>query len=109
MGMTGYILQSNYIPMDDEGTELSDDTFFNSEVLMKMNKYMANQGNFFCDHRPVIHNARCMENCDKESVGDGTGDIYQYRQARQLPDGTLQYNVNQRLHEDKPGVGHDGM
>ncbi|QCU91076.1 c-type cytochrome [Thiomicrorhabdus sediminis] len=109
MGMTGYILQSNYIPMDDEGTELEDDTFFNSEVLMKMNKYMKNQGNFFCDHRPVIHNERCMENCDKATVGDGTGDINNYRQARRLPDGTPQYNVPQRLHEDKPGVGHAGM
>ena len=109
MGMTGYILQSNYLPMDDEGTELEDDTFFNSEVLMKMNKYMVNQGNFFCDHRPVIHNARCMENCAPETVGDGTGDIQNYRQARRLPDGTPQYNVTQRLHEDKPGVGHAGM
>ena len=109
LGMTGYILQSNYVPMDDEGTELEDDTFFNSEVLMKMNKYMTNQGNFFCDHRPVIHNARCMENCAPETVGDGTGDIQNYRQARRLPDGTPQYNVTQRLHEDKPGVGHSGM
>lgn len=109
LGMTGYILQSNYIPMDDEGTELSYDTFFNSELLMKMNKYMPNQGNFFCDHRPVIHNARCMENCDDKMVGDGNGDIQNYRQARKLPDGTPQYNVPQRLHETKPGVGHAGM
>lgn len=109
MGMTGYILQSNYIAMDDEGTELSDDTFFNSEVLMKMNKYMRNQGNFFCDHRPVIHNERCMSNCDDSQVGDGKGDIHNYREARKLPDGTLQYNVPQRMHEDKPGVGHSGM
>jgi hypothetical protein len=109
MGMTGYILQSNYIPMDDEGTELSDDTFFNSEVLMKMNKYMKNQGNFFCDHRPVIHNARCMNDCAKETYWDGKGNKDNYRQARKLPDGTPQYNVKQRLHEDKPGVGHAGM
>lgn len=109
LGMTGYILQSNYIPIDDEGTELDDDTFFNSEVLMKMNKYLKNQGNFFCDHRPVIHNARCMTNCDDELVGDGTGDIQNYRQAMLLPDGTPQYNVPQRMNEDKPGVGHAGM
>lgn len=109
LGMTGYILQSNYIVMDDEGTELSDEDFFNSEVLMKMNKYMPNQGNFFCDHRPVIHNPRCMENCDKSTVGNGEGDINSYRQARTLPDGTPQYNVPERLHEDKPGVGHAGM
>lgn len=110
LGMTGYILQSNYIKMDDEGTELEDDTFFNSEVLMKMNKYMPNQGNFFCDHRPVIHNERCMEDCPDEQVGgNGTGDPGQYRQARKLPDGTPQYNVVQRLNEDKPGVGHAGM
>ncbi|MDG6774562.1 cytochrome c [Thiomicrorhabdus sp. ZW0627] len=109
MGMTGYILQSNYVPMDDEGTELSDDTFFNSEVLMKMNKYMKNQGNFFCDHRPVVHNERCMTNCPDAEVGDGKGDIHNYRQARKLPDGTPQYNVPQRMHEDPPGVGHSGM
>ncbi|GKT11355.1 MAG: S-disulfanyl-L-cysteine oxidoreductase SoxD [Thiomicrorhabdus sp.] len=110
MGMTGYILQSNYIVMDDEGTELEDDTFFNSEVLMKMNKYMPNQGSFFCDHRPVIHNDRCMTNCDDSLVGgDGLGQESTYRQARKLPDGTPQYNTPQRMHEDKPGVGHSGM
>ncbi len=109
MGMVGYILQSNYVPMDAEGTELEDDTFFNADVLMKMNKFMKNQGNFFCDHRPVIHNARCMTNCDDALVGNGKGDIHSYRQARKLPDGTPQYNVPQRLHEDKPGVGHAGM
>ncbi|MBF6059087.1 MULTISPECIES: c-type cytochrome [Thiomicrorhabdus] len=109
LGITGYILQSNYVPMDDEGTELEDDTFFNSEILMKMNKYMKNQGNFFCDHRPVIHNERCMTNCPDNEVGDGKGDIHNYRQARRLPDGTPQYNVPQRMHEDPPGVGHAGM
>jgi cytochrome c len=109
LGMTGYILQANYIKIDDEGNELEDDTFFNSEMLMKMNKYMPNQGNFFCDHRPVIHNARCMTNCGDEMVGDGKGNINNYVQARKLPDGTPQYNVPQRLHEDKPGVGHAGM
>ena len=110
LGMTGYILQSNYLVMDDEGTELDDDTFFNSEVLMKVNKYMPNQGNWFCDHRPIIHNERCMTNCPDAQVGwDGTGDETKFRQARKLPDGTPQYNVPQRLHEDKPGVGHAGM
>ena len=110
MGITGYILQSNYVPMDAEGTELEDDTFFNSEVLMKMNKFMANQGNFFCDHRPVIHNERCMKDCADELVGGkGTGNMKEYVQARRLPDGTPQYNVAQRLEEAKPGVGHSGM
>ncbi|MDG6778885.1 hypothetical protein QCB44_09215 [Thiomicrorhabdus sp. zzn3] len=109
MGMVGYILQSNYVKIDDEGNELEDDTFFNSELLMKMNKYMKNQGNYFCDHRPVIHNERCMSNCPDYMVGDGKGDIHNYRQARRLPDGTPQYNVPQRLHEDPPGVGHAGM
>ena len=110
LGMTGYILQSNYLVMDDEGMELEDDTFFNSEVLMKVNKYMPNQGNWFCDHRPIIHNERCMTNCPDAQVGwDGTGDETKFRQARKLPDGTPQYNVPQRLHEDKPGVGQAGM
>jgi cytochrome c len=109
MGMTGYILQSNYIPIDDEGTLIDDGDFFNSEMLMKANKYMKNQGNFFCDHRPVIHNERCMTNCPDEQVGNGKGDIQSYRQARKLPDGTPQYNVPERLHEDPPGVGHSGM
>jgi len=109
MGMVGYILQSNYVPMNVEGDELQDDTFFNSALLMKMNKFMKNQGNFFCDHRPVIHNARCMTNCPDALVGNGKGDIHSYRQARKLPDGTPQYNVPQRLHEAPPGVGHAGM
>ncbi|CAN8141047.1 hypothetical protein J3998_12625 [Thiomicrorhabdus sp. 6S2-11] len=109
LGITGYIMQSNYIPLDAEGTELEDDTFYTSELLMKNNKFMKNQGNFFCDHRPVIHNARCMENCADEQVGDGKGNIHNYKQARLLPDGTPQYNVPQRMHEDPPGVGHAGM
>jgi len=113
MGMTGYIMQANYIPLgfDEDGNaiELEDDMFYNSELLMKQNKYMKNQGNFFCDHRPVIHNERCMNDCPDYMVADGKGDVNNYRQARRLPDGTPQYNVEQRLHEDKPGVGHAGM
>jgi len=76
---------------------------------MKQNKFMKNQGNFFCDHRPVIHNERCMKDCPDYMVGDGTGNTQNYVEARRLPDGTPQYNVEQRLHEDKPGVGHAGM
>jgi cytochrome c len=109
MGMVGYILQSNYVKLDENGTEIQDDDFFNSEMLMKANKFMKNQGNFFCDHRPVIHNERCMTNCPDAQVGDGKGDIHHYKQARRLPDGTPQYNVPQRMHEDPPGVGHSGM
>lgn len=113
LGITGYILQSNYIPValdeDGEGIELEDDDFYNSVMLMKQNRFMQNQGNFFCDHRPVIHNARCMKDCDSKMVGDGTGNIHNFSEARTLPDGTPQYNVKQRLHEDPPGVGHAGM
>ena len=113
LGMTGYIMQANYVPIgfDEDGSpiELEDDTFYNAEVLMKQNKFMKNQGNFFCDHRPVIHNARCMSDCDSNMVGDGTGDIQNFSEARTLPDGTPQYNVPQRMHEDPPGVGHSGM
>ncbi|MDR9498321.1 MAG: cytochrome c [Hydrogenovibrio sp.] len=113
MGMTGYIMQSNYIPVgfDEEGDpiELDYDTFYNSELLMKQNKYMKNQGNFFCDHRPVIHNERCMSDCPDYMVGDGTGNIQNFEQARLLPDGTPQYNTPERMHEDPPGVGHAGM
>ncbi|KUJ74313.1 hypothetical protein AVO42_02575 [Thiomicrospira sp. XS5] len=113
MGMTGYIMQSNYIPigLDENGDpiELEDDAFYNSELLMKQNKFMKNQGNFFCDHRPVIHNERCMKDCPDYMVGDGKGNVQNYVQARRLPDGTPQYNVPQRMHEDPPGVGHAGM
>lgn len=109
MGITGFILAANFLTMDAEGTELEGDTFFNSEVLMKMNKFMPNQANFFCDHRPVIHNERCMTDCPDAQVGDGTGDIHNFTEARRLPDGTPQYNVHQRLNEDMPGVGHAGM
>lgn len=109
LGMTGYILQANEIPLDAEGTEIEDDMFFNSELLMKANKFMTNQANFFCDHRPVIHNERCMKDCPDFMVGDGKGDIHNYRQARKLPNGEPQYNVPQRIHEAPPGVGHAGM
>jgi cytochrome c len=113
LGITGYIMQANYIPIgfdeDGESMELEDDTFYNAEVLMKQNKFMKNQGNFFCDHRPIIHNERCMKDCPDTMVGDGSGDIHNFVEARKLPDGTPQYNVPQRLNEAPPGVGHTGM
>lgn len=109
MGITGYILQMNDIPLDDQGTRIEDDDFFNAEMLMQANKYMPNAGNFFCDHRPVIANDRCMSDCPDYMVGDGTGDTTSYRTANRLPDGTPQYNVEQRIGVDAPGVGHHGM
>lgn len=109
MGITGYILQMNGIPLDDEGTLIEDDDFFNAEMLMKANKYMANAGNFFCDHRPVIANERCMSDCPDYMVGDGTGDINNYKTAHRLPDGSPQYNVPERIGVDAPGVGHEGF
>jgi len=108
-GITAYLIQANAIPLDDEGTELEDDDLATPQVIMKANKYMQNQGNFFCDHRPITHNKRCMKDCPDYLVGDGAGDIHNYRRARTLPDGTLQYNVNERLHEAAPGVGHKGF
>jgi len=108
-GIAAYLIQANAIPLDDEGTELEDDDLATPQVVMKANKYMKNQGNFFCDHRPITHNKRCMKDCPDYLVGDGAGDIHHYRRARTLPDGTLQYNVNQRLHEAPPGVGHKGF
>ncbi|UQB42105.1 hypothetical protein JX580_10660 [Thiomicrospira microaerophila] len=109
MGITGYILQMNGIPLDDQGTQIEDDDFFNAEMLMQANKYLANAGNFFCDHRPVIANERCMSDCPDYMVGDGTGDIHNYRTAGRLPDGTPAYNVDQRIGVDAPGVGHHGF
>lgn len=110
MGIVGYILQSNDIPINAKGDMIEDDTFFNSTMLMKANKFMHNQGNFFCDHRPVVHNARCMKNCPSAEVGfNGTGKVDKYVEARKLPNGQPQYNVPQRLREAPPGVGHEGM
>ena len=109
MGITGYILQMNGIPLDDQGTQIQDDDFFNAEMLMQANKYLANAGNFFCDHRPVIANERCMSDCPDHMVGDGSGDINNYRTAGRLPDGTPAYNVDQRIGVDAPGVGHHGF
>ena len=109
MGITGYILQMNGIPLDDEGTQIEDEDFFNAEMLLKANKYMANAGNFFCDHRPVIANERCMKDCPDYMVGDGEGNTDNYRTARRLPDGTPQYNVEQRIEVSPPGVGHHGF
>ena len=108
-GIAAYLIQANAIPIDDEGTELDDGDKATPQVVIAANKYMKNQGNFFCDHRPITHNKRCMKDCPDYLVGDGAGDIHHYRRARTLPDGTLQYNVNQRLHEDPPGVGHKGF
>ena len=109
LGIAAYLIQANGIPVDDEGTELDDADKATPQVIMAANKYMKNQGNFFCDHRPITHNKRCMKDCPDYLVGDGAGDIHHYRQARRLPDGTPQYNVNQRLHEAPPGVGHAGF
>ncbi len=109
MGITGYILQMNGIPLDDSGTLIEDDDFFNAEMLMKANKYLANAGNFMCDHRPVIANERCMKDCPDYMVGDGKGDTTNYRTAGRLPDGTPQYNVEQRIEVSPPGVGHHGF
>jgi cytochrome c len=109
MGITGYILQMNGIVLDDEGTEIQDEDFFNAEMLIKANKYLANSGNFFCDHRPVIANERCMKDCPDYMVGNGKGDTTQYKTANRLPDGTPQYNVHQRIGVDAPGVGHHGF
>ncbi|WFE69786.1 hypothetical protein P8S54_03520 [Thiomicrospira sp. R3] len=109
MGITGYILQMNDIPLDDQGTRIQDDDFFNAEMLMQANKYMSNAGNFFCDHRPVIANERCMSDCPDYMVGDGTGDTSNYRTAARMPDGTPAYNVDQRIGVDAPGVGHHGF
>ena len=108
-GITAYLIQANGIPLDDNGRELDDEDKATPQVVMAANKYMKNQGNFFCDHRPITHNKRCMKNCPDYLVGDGAGDIHHYREARKLPDGTLQYNVNQRLHETPPGIGHKGF
>jgi S-disulfanyl-L-cysteine oxidoreductase SoxD len=109
MGITGYILQMNGIVLDDKGTLIEDDDFFNAEMLMQANKYLPNAGNFFCDHRPVIANERCMKDCPDFMVGDGKGDIHNYRTALRLPDGTPQYNVHERVGVDAPGVGHHGF
>ncbi len=109
MGITGYILQMNAVKLDDAGTTIEDEDFFNAEMLMKANKYMRNAGNFFCDHRPVIANERCMKDCPDYMVGDGTGNTKDYRTAGRLPDGTPQYNVEQRIEVSPPGVGHHGF
>lgn len=109
LGITAYLIQANAIPLDDEGRELEDEDKATPQVVMAANKYMKNQGNFFCDHRPVTHNKRCMKNCPNYLVGDGAGNIHNYRRARTLPDGALQYNINERLHEVPPGVGHAGF
>jgi cytochrome c len=101
MGITGYVLMMNGYK-DPEGNELSSDTFFNSELLMKVNEQVKakNDVNFFCDQRPDVHNTRCGLNGDKcadEWVGNGKGDIHQYKEALINPVTNLpQYNNNQR-------------
>ncbi len=109
LGIAAYLIQSNGIPIDDKGTELDDSDKATPQVIIAANKYMKNQGNFFCDHRPITHNKRCMKDCPDYLVGDGAGDIHHFRQARRLPNGELQYNVPQRYHDSAPGVGHKGF
>ncbi len=99
MGITGYILlAAGYTEGKDWA--LDSDTFFNSELLMKMNDDINNRYGFFCDPRPEAHNIRCGLNgktCPDHLVGNGKGDIHAYTKARINPiTNQPQYNVNQR-------------
>ncbi|OZA97769.1 MAG: hypothetical protein B7X52_01925, partial [Thiotrichales bacterium 34-46-19] len=73
-----------------------EDTFFDSEMLMKVSKEMPNADKFFCDDRPSTRTTRCMTNCDDSVVGDGKGNTKNFQRALVGPDGKPQYNVLQR-------------
>lgn len=106
MGIVGFLTYLNEIPIDSDGTQLEEDTFFNSELLMKANAFMPNQNNFFCDDRPVVHQVRCMSNCPDEVVGNGKGDVTKFRGPKLLPDGSPQYNTNEAAQQK--GVRYAG-
>lgn len=112
MGIVGFLTDANQIPVDDEGNLPSDvlgeDGIFDSEMLMKANAHMNNQKNFFCDDRPVVHQPRCMSNCPDEVVGDGKGNIHNYRGPKLLPDGTPQYNTGPDAQQRGPRYAGTG-
>jgi cytochrome c len=95
LGITGFLAFSEGLKYNG-GKELTEDTFFDRDTLMAVQKEMPNADNFFCDDRPAVHNTRCMSNCDDALVGDGTGNIHHFTEAVVGPDGKPQYNVLQR-------------
>lgn len=95
LGITGFVAFADGLTYDG-GKELTEETFFDSEMLMKVSKEMPNADKFFCDDRPAVHNIRCMTNCPDEWVGDGQGNIDKFQRALVGPDGQAQYNVLQR-------------
>ena len=95
LGISGFLAFAEGLTYDG-GKTLEEGTFFDSEMLMKINKEMPNAEKFFCDDRPAVRNVRCMTNCDDSMVGDGKGNVKNYQRALVGPDGKPQYNVGQR-------------
>lgn len=95
LGITGFIAFSEGLTYDG-GKQLTEDTFFDSDLLMKVSKEMPNAEKFFCDDRPAVHNIRCMKDCPDEWYGDGKGHTDKFQRALVGPDGKPQYNVLQR-------------
>jgi len=110
LGISGFLAFAEGLTYDG-GKKLEENTFFDSEMLMKVNKEMPNADKFFCDDRPAVKNVRCMSNCDSTLVGDGTGNINKFTTVITGPDGKPQYNVLQR-HDGEDvaaGVGKSDM
>ncbi|OZA75095.1 MAG: hypothetical protein B7X74_01080 [Thiotrichales bacterium 39-47-5] len=95
IGITGFVAFADGLTYD-AGKALTEETFFDSEMLMKVSKEMPNADKFFCDDRPSTRTVRCMTNCDDSVVGDGKGNIKNFQRALVGPDGKPQYNVLQR-------------
>jgi cytochrome c len=110
LGITGFLAFAEGLTYD-QGKAITESTFIDSEMLLKINKDMPNADKFFCDDRPAVHNVRCMTNCDAALVGDGTGNINKYTTVIMGPDGKPQYNVLQRPDGEDvaAGVGKSDM
>lgn len=105
LGISGFLAYAEGLTYEG-GKQLTEDTFFNSEMLLKVQKEMPNADKFFCDDRPAVRYARCMT-CDDSLVGDGKGNIKNFQTVLNGPDGKPQWNVLQREdgHDVAAGVG----
>jgi cytochrome c len=95
LGISGFLAYAEGLTYDG-GKKLDENTFIDSEMLLKLQKEMPNADKFFCDDRPAVRNTRCMTNCDDKMVGDGKGNTKVFQHALVGPDGKPQFNVGQR-------------
>lgn len=113
MGIVGFLAYANEIAIDADGNTIADldtdtETFFNAEMLMKIDAHMPARDRFFCDDRPVVQQDRCMNDCPDAVVGNGKGDVQAYRGPKILPNGQPQYNTGPDAIQKGPRYAGEG-